>query len=305
MIKLALPITRDWALVPSREKAEVLRSVTRLRHESLEMPGMPVFGIVDADRDEASDSDHILQWPVAMIENLLLDAEVINAALRPYGQQTRAESADAVQRALDELVTVRIEEEVQLRVRKRLPVGRLVFDLTSETTADKQAADQASVWATRVQKLDLGALEATAREEVARIVTEGTALERFHGKRLLRGAYDKLGVSGSGLSHSAFALTVAAHAAGTDRVMRLATTPIDRIRLFFPEGLAPLLADVEGEQAARLAARCAEQRSAWDAGTPDAHGRESLRAEVFAFGTDHDPIRSQLAALASEIGTLS
>ncbi|MEJ7742787.1 MAG: AAA family ATPase [Nocardioidaceae bacterium] len=120
-----LPSTRSWALVPGRSKREVISSVGRLRQEGLELPGTPVFGLVDADRDGPSAAEHVVVWPVAMVENLLLDAVAIFAALSAFGAQTAAVSVEAVQRVLDAAAANRVDDEVRLRVQRQLPIGRL------------------------------------------------------------------------------------------------------------------------------------------------------------------------------------
>ncbi len=82
---------------------------------NLELPGTPVFGLVDGDRDDVTGADHVIAWPVAMIENLLLDAEAIHQALLPLRAQTRAGSVGAVQTALERAAAARIDDEIRLR----------------------------------------------------------------------------------------------------------------------------------------------------------------------------------------------
>ena len=304
LMTLAVAAARSWALVPSRAKADVIAAVQRLRHESLDLPGMPVFGLVDADRDAPPATDHVMPWPVAMIENLLLDAGSICAALAPFGAQTGATSPAVVEALLQDLVIARADEEVQLRVRRRLPIGRVVLDLQSTSSPAAQAAAQAAEWAERVEALDLPAATTVARAEVEAVLADGHGLERFHGKRLLRGVYDGLHVQSAGISQSAFALAVAAHAAGTERVVRLTRSAVDRIRLYFPPGLPQALAAVPDPAASSLSERCAAERAAWEQGSPEPEQREDLRAALFAQAlTAPEPIRQTIVSLASEIGT--
>ncbi len=122
-----LPQTKSWALVPGRAKRDVIESVQRLRQDGLELPGTPVFGLVDADTDGAPVDEHVVAWPVAMVENFLLDATAIHAVLAPFGTQTGASSVSAVQFALDRAARDRVQDEVRLRVQRQLPVGRLAL----------------------------------------------------------------------------------------------------------------------------------------------------------------------------------
>jgi len=263
-----------------------------------------VFGLVDADRDNQPTADHVIEWPVAMIENLLLEPEAIYAALRPFGSQTAATSPAVVSDVLRALVSSRVEEEVQLRVRRSLPVGRLVLDLGLQQSAAEQASGQAEKWATRLEGLDIPGLTASARTQVESVLEGGSGLERFHGKRLLRAAFDRLGVRGAGLSHSAFALAVAAHAAGTERTTRLTAQAVDRIKLYFPPRVPEALSELGEGGPSSLSERCAAERESWEVGSPEAGGREEIRRALFnvAMQAD-DPARQNIVSLASEIGT--
>jgi hypothetical protein len=151
--------------------------------------------------------------------------------------------------------------------------------------------------------LDRQKLIETAQGEVDQIVAEGTQLERFHGKRILRALYNELGVAGS-LSHSGFALQVAARAADSERTERLAAPALNQIRLYFPPNLASLIRELGAGSADRLADECDAPYRAWQTGQPVADGRSPLREHVFAFGRSvNEDGRVAIAACASEIGT--
>lgn len=164
-----------------------------------------MFGVVDADTDDIELTEHVLAWPVAMVENLLLDADAIYAALKPYGDKTRATSPAAVKTVLDEAALARVNEEVRLRVQRRLPVGRLDPTPADLDDVEQFAETTVAAWRARLNALDLAALAAAARAEVDGILQEGTALARLHGKKILRAVYDELGVAAT-LSHAAFPL---------------------------------------------------------------------------------------------------
>lgn len=301
---LLLPETRSWALVPGRAKHDVIEAVQQLRHQDLDLPGMPVFGLVDADRDQPPDDDHIIVWPVAMIENLLVDADAIHQALEPFGAQTSATDPKAVRAVIDHLVAGRVEDEVRLRVQRRLPVGRLHLCPAQVDDAEQVARTQTAKWLSKLQELDVTALTEEARAEVAVIRSAGHELDRFHGKRLLRALYNELHVRDAGLSVSAFHIAVAAHAVGTERVQRLAHPAVQRVQLYFPDELGSVLRTDGGEAAEALARECDQHRAAWQRSAPLADGREQLRAAVFSYaGTRVDPQRGKAVALASEIGT--
>lgn len=195
--------------MPGRSKRDVVKAVTDLRHGELSLPGVPVFGIVDADTDDVELPEYVLVWPVAMVENLLLDAEGIYAALKPYGDKTRASTPAAVQIVLDKVALARVDDEVRLRIQRQLPVGRIDPTPTDLDDLEQFTAAKVSAWRARLDRLDPALLMVTVRAEVDGILQDGTALARFHGKKILRAAYDDLGVTGT-LSHAAFPLAVAA-----------------------------------------------------------------------------------------------
>ena len=267
------------------------------------MPGSPVFGLVDADRDNPADNDHVLTWPVAMVENLLLTEDAIYAALVPFGTQTSAVSPTHVREILQRIAGQRREEEIQLRIKRHLPIGRLDISAADVSRVDIVAAEELAKWLEKMHALDVAKLTEDATAEVDEIVANGTQLERFHGKRILHALYNELGVA-SCMSRAGFALDIAARAAGAGRTMRLTTPAVNQIRLYFPSALAPLIRELGSGGADALAAECEGQHRAWQAGQPSESGRVSLRERVFAFGRSLDDAgRLTIARLASEIGT--
>lgn len=300
---LLLPETRSWALVPSRSKRDVTEAVGRLRQQGLDLPGMPVFGLVDADRDQPPVDDHVIPWPVAMIENLLLDSEAIHRALQVFGN-IAATSPTAVAESLERAARGRVEDEVRMRIQRHLPVGRLELAPDRFADAEQAAKEQADRWLQRVVTLDLEKLSEAARQEVEDILAQGTQLERFHGKRILRAIYDELGVKRTGLSVPAFQFIVADRVIGTERLQRLTRPAISQIQLYFPAQLGEAIRESGGVPPHDLAQQCDEHRIAWAKGTPSGHDREALRQSVFAYaGTLDADVRRRLVALASQIGT--
>jgi hypothetical protein len=300
-----LPQTKSWALVPGRAKRDVIASVQRLRQDGLEIPGTPVFGLVDADTDGAAPDEHVVSWPVAMVENLLLDAEAIYATLAPFGAQTNATSVPAVQAALLLAVEGQVEDEIRLRVQRQLPVGRLTLRPDQLDSAKEVAQYESDAWLAKLASLDLPSLTTAARAEVDAIVAAGTQLDRFHGKKILRAVYDHLQVRDAQLGHAAFALLLAANDRAQERAHALAEPALKRIRLFIPAGLPQALRG-SGDQtvAEPLALRCEEHHAAWSADAPQAEGRIELRSDVFAFARSGEGEQHRrLVELASRIGT--
>lgn len=304
LIPKLLRDVQSWALVPGRSKRDVVKAVTDLRHGELSLPGVPVFGIVDADTDDVELPEYVLVWPVAMVENLLLDAEGIYAALKPYGDKTRATTPAAVQIVLDKVALARVDDEVRLRIQRQLPVGRIDPTPTDLDDLEQFTAAKVSAWRARLDRLDPALLMVTVRTEVDGILQDGTALARFHGKKILRAAYDDLGVTGT-LSHAAFPLAVAATEAAQARAHRLGDPPLRKIKLFFPAALPGAVRALPGTQImGALADRCQTHLDAWTTGAPKLDGRAALREEVFTLAREQTTeTRQQLVHLASQIGT--
>ncbi len=300
-----LPQTKSWALVPGRAKRDVIAPVQRLRQDGLELPGTPVFGLVDADTDGVAADEHVVSWPVAMIENLLLDAEAIHAVLAPFGAQTDAASVPAVRAALERAVQGRVQDEVR-------PAGATATPHRPSGPAPGPAGrrrgggrSESEGWLAKLAALDLPTLTAAAQAEVDAIVAAGTQLNRFHGKKILRAVYGHLRVKDAQLGHAAFVLLLAAHERTHERANTLAEPALRRIRLFVPAGLPEALR-CGGDQivAEPLAVRCQEHHAAWSADTPQAEGRLELRSDVFAFArTVEGEQHRRLVELASQIGT--
>jgi hypothetical protein len=78
IVELLMPEAASWVLVPTGSRTEAVKSAKGLRDVAPDsLPGIPVFCLVDADQTTADDPDYAVSWPVAMIENLLLDPEAI------------------------------------------------------------------------------------------------------------------------------------------------------------------------------------------------------------------------------------
>lgn len=305
LVMSLLPQTKTWALVPGRAKNDVIESVARLRQEGLELPGTPVFGLVDADTDGVTRDEHVFAWPVAMVENFLLDAHAIHSVLSPYGNQTGAVSAAVVQDALDRAAAERFDDEVHLRVQRQLPTGRLTLRPDEFLNAEEVARTGAEKWLKRLEALDLPATIEAARGEVTTIVNTGQQAERFHGKRMLQAVYGLLNVNRAGISRAALTLGVAADDLAKERAHRLAEPALRRIRLFFPAGLDLAVNDCgAGDTTKRLAERCLAEHTAWLSDSSNASGRLALRGELFALARAADGAsRRVLVELAGQIGT--
>lgn len=298
--------TKTWALVPGRSKKEVSAAVQRLRATGLELPGTPVFGIVDSDTDSFPTSPYVAAWPVAMVENFLLDSTAMYEILQPFGTQVRAASLSDIDDALNRIAASLSEDEIRIRVQRQLPIGRLSIKPDELGEVERVAQEATARWLISVQKLNLEELTEAARSEVEGVVEAANQLERFHGKRILREIHKELEVQKAGIGHAAFALMLSTHPHTIARATRLASPALDRIALFFPVELARKLREFRSPEGDSLAQRCEDAAAKWFAGVPEPTGRESLRNDVFIFArTLPETDKSELGRLASQIGTIS
>lgn len=301
LVATLLPTTAPWATVPGRSRSEVEAAVGRLRHEGIHLPGSPVFGLVDGDSDSTTANEYVFTWPVAMVENFLLDADAIYGALKPFGSQTAAQSVSVVQIALDQAANTRVEDEVRLRVQRALPVLRLALRPNQISDIDAVTDTEVAKWRERVASLNLTELETKARTEVNQIQLNGSTLDRFHGKKIFRDVFGRLRVSQAGVGQSAFALLVANQDAAKDRASKLAIQSIDKIRFFFPASLADTLREAGVYD---LANECDAEFQNWLTGASARSSRTALRDRVFAAARGlQEPHRERTATAASQIGT--
>lgn len=301
LIRLMIPAARTWALIAGGSKRSVTNSVLTMRAQSLELPGNPVFGIVDSDRDGPATSDpHVVAWPVTMIENLLLDPESIYQALRPFHERLPVRDSREIETLLYSIASGRIEEEVALRIRTRMPIGRLEIEPQELARADEVGTRQYNTWLSRISAIDAGDVRAEASREVEGIVERSQQLQRFHGKRMFRELHSRLNLHNT-LSIGAFTLLVADQCADSPNTQQLVNSAVARITLYFPADLASQLAVVGLNT---LAARCEREYARWQSNDPQGDERANLRQDVFdALTRIPDTSRAVVASLAAEIGT--
>ena len=321
LVEVLLPAATGWVLVAAGGRAEVARSAQQLRTAMAEdMPGVPVFGLVDRDQGSHDDADYVISWPVAMIENLLLDPEAMWTVLSPHKEKLELNSADDVRDALRGFAGERRDDEIRLRVRGlRRPVTARIQPTSETDVADAIAAARQTA-NDRFDQLAAGSEltnEFRAAETVVNaIITEGRELEAFRGKELLRAFYDRH-AKHSGFSYPAFAFAVAQAVCGSHRLGGLTGEAIRRIQQYVPmDGLVAstearsLLTGTEHEAMAQTAVEHGTAaRAAWE--DPDLPAadldilRQSWIAVARAVGEQNALIARRLRECAGEVGVRS
>lgn len=308
LLSLLVPETEHWAVVPSHGRSQVVRAVRDMRTSQLALPGLPVFGLVDGDQGQATGSDHVVAWPVSMIENLLLEPDLIADILAPYG--TLAQPAAAVAQQLERIAQAQIDDEIRLRIQQSLPSKSVHLQGNSESEIRRSLADAFAEVEHQVSALSIEEILELARNEVSTILSRGAQLDRFRGKPILRKFYQQAGVAGTGLGWNAFVTEIARRAGQGERTRRLALPAINQIRLFFPRELQTELAALpQSAQRDRLVGIATEELARWGQGEPEGDGREAFRQEIFHLGRElrsaGDAAGDRLLHLAGSIGTLA
>ncbi|MGW0652019.1 AAA family ATPase [Streptomyces umbrinus] len=306
LIRLLLPDTSHWALVPSRGKSQVIKSASEMRHSEIHLPGLPVFGLVDDDQGGVPLPDFVVAWPVTMVENLLLDEEALYEVIRPYMDLVGLRSSSDVRTSLLDVAMRQVEEEKRLRLKEILPRETLAIGTSDLSTAQDYVQETAARYLTKIANIDLRALSEKIDVEVQEIIDNGGQLEHFHGKKLLRAWYDVY-FSKVGIGWNPFLIELSRYAAGTSRIARIGIPAIDRIRLYFPATITTLLESCpEGEVRGILISECARERENWENGFPTGAGRDALRQRIIQYTRENlieESIRNQLLQAATGIGT--
>ena len=310
LIKLLLPETQHWSIVAFSGKSQVIRAVSNMMATNLHLPGTPVFGLVDDDQTGSEYDERIVSWPVAMVENLLLDPIVIADLLTPYTSITDRDEA-SIKSALSNIAAAQADDEVRLRVQSSLPTTTIRPAGADAESILASVGSQADILSGKLSKQDLAEVIDGAKLDVKKIVEEGRELEAFRGKKVLRTLYDQLQVSKAGLGWNSFVTELARRApkVGGARLTKLTAPAIQRISLFLPEALDAALEKVSSlDGANELRSECGQARASWLAGTTNGSERTRLRSEVFAMGrlarsNGLSEEASLITSLAAQIGT--
>jgi ABC-type hemin transport system ATPase subunit len=304
--RVLLPAVAHWALIPTQGKQQVIKAAKDMRAAAPHLPGMPVFGLVDDDQGTAVTPDFVVAWSACMLENLLLDPEALSMVVAPYSQAVGLSTPDEIRKSLLELAALQVEEEKRLRLKGRIPRATLSVEAADLATAETYINTAATEYLDKIKGIDLTALQEEVDGAVQGIVDRGEQLERFHGKKLLRAWYDKY-FNGVGIGWNPFLVELARHAGQGERLRRLATPAIDRIRLYFPSSLSQTLNRCPaGEERDALLAEVDQERARWQQGRPEAPGRENLRRRILQYSHDtaiEDRIKAALVQSATAIGT--
>lgn len=320
LIEILIPEAKGRVLVSTGGRGAAAKSARDLRAAAAEtLAGVPVFALVDRDQGMALDDDNVISWPVAMIENLLLDAEAIWAVLQPHREQVSLSDADSVRSELQRIARNLTADEVRLRVSSlQRPASARFAAQNEEEVSDALESTRQTI--NRIID-DLAATDGLsdefrrAREAVDQIAQEGRELEAFRGKEILNAFFDehvKTVIPG----RKAFEYSLAREVGRQPRLQQLVAEPVRRIEHFVPRQLIEVLDAVAGsigegevrEQVMHLLGELRQARAEWEADGNVTADFEQLRAEavkIVAMLPDGAEGKSDISLGAAHLGTRS
>jgi ABC-type multidrug transport system ATPase subunit len=312
LVELLIPEAASWVLVAATSRTEAIKSAVKLRDAAADgLPGVAVFALVDADQGTTDDPDFAISWPVAMVENLLLDAPALWELLTPHREQTKFANIGAIDTELRAIARELREDEIRLRIGSATKLLRAELK-----TIEGISAEEAIVAATNRVLGDLAKAwnpEALAEEleraqtEVDRILVEGRELEAFRGKEILRIFYDRH-LKAIFPGRQAFVYALAQEVRRLPRLRQLVAVPVRRIQQYVPADLVQLLEDAcarfsEGEElvtAIEALRQARAARQAWECNGAVGQPLDgSLDVDV-----DRNKLREQLVQIARAVRNL-
>lgn len=228
LLEILYPRSTAFTMIPTGGKGNVINLVTRLRdHLRTETFGLRVYGITDRDQTSSS-VDGVANLPVCMIENLLLDDD----ALLEYAQKLAIRELPdvaSVKAALSQIVGELQTEEIEMRVMRAIKARTVrLRGSTLEGLKTSLASEILEVQRLLPADTELALILTQAKEEVDRIIRDGTASKDFRGKELLSRFYNRF-VFSKGKSYLEFTYQLAEAVAKRDRVRTLLDPVFDQM----------------------------------------------------------------------------
>ncbi len=293
-------------MVAATSRTEAIKSATKLGEAAADgLPGVAVFALVDADQLRTDDPDYAITWPVAMVENLLLDAEALWQLLIPHREQTEFRGAEQIASELRAIALGLQDDEVRLRVGSATKLVRAELETTGAilvsdavAQAKRRVLDQLDkMWDAEAICQDLQ----RAREQVERILAEGRELESFRGKQILKVFYDRH-LKNIFPGYQSFVYMLAQQVRLGARLQWLVGAPVHRIQQYVPSDLVGLLEAAcstleqgpEWAIANEALAQARKARRAWEWTEADS----AADVEPLALDVDPSRLREQLVQTA-------
>lgn len=208
LLEILYPRSTAYTFVPSGGKANVINTVKRLRlYLNEENFNIAVYGLTDKDQGQSIENiDGVFCLPVCMIENLLLIPESISEYLRSKDVN---KSSEVVKEILNLIVNDIIEQEISLRISKKLKAKTIRIVGNSKEEIKISLENQIQEMRVTIPDDDsLDILITEIKTEVNNIVSNNKALEYFRGKVILKNFYNQE-INSLGVSYSNFCYELA------------------------------------------------------------------------------------------------
>lgn len=290
IVELLMPEAASWVLVPTGSRTEAVKSASSLRNVAPDnLPGLPVFCLVDADQGVPNDPDYAISWPVAMVENLLLDPDAIWELLAPFRERLSLASRADVESELKEIARTLRDDEIRLRVSSAVKPFRIPIQPTEPEAVESTIRSAREKFDEQLENLGgaerITAIVKEAQQSVDRILEESRQLEAFRGKQILKAFYDRHG-NNAGFSYVSFVYSLAQKVKEGSRLNKLVAVPVRRVQRYVPPQLVEVLecahsvlreGSLERDTAMSALANARAARAAWEEGDSDEVDRSRLR----------------------------
>ena len=197
-------------------------------------PSLKAVALMDRDVDESDPGlTDVMLLPVAMVENLLVDPEVIFAAIVTVRHKTTFKTVEEITASLESILDRLTDHEVNRRVKAALPVK--TFRLTEPISEARRQVDVfVETLTTELSDERINSLRESAKGIVERLVSQKQRREFFDGKLILNEFY-KQHLHATGMSKEIFVYECAREASKRQSVSNFVETLFATLGIVNPQ----------------------------------------------------------------------
>ncbi len=215
ILEILCPDLMATVTLPMGGRNTVIEGARRLREVLPDnIPGLNVFAVIDRDQDSTEDNsnyDWIFVLPVCMLENLLLVPPAITKFLEPYIERIDLNNVANVESALRRIARGLRDDEIRLRVQRRLkPVHAFISGTSIENIKERHNLTVDSLRRSLPEDRELATIVTEATNEVDAILSNNEELKLFRGKEILNRFYKQY-LQSLGFSYLTFYTELAKH----------------------------------------------------------------------------------------------
>jgi len=228
LLEILYPRSTAYTFVPSGGKGNVINTVKRLRqHLSEENFNISVCGLTDMDQNISQSIEGVFSLPVCMIENLLLVPEIISEYLQ---KNNISMTLDEVKSALDTISTEIVNNEIGIRISKRLKPKTIRVCGTNKEEINKSLEEQIEDMRSSIpEEVELDKIISETKVQVDKIISDKKALKEFRGKEIISQFYGKF-IKNKEIGYSKFCYELAQAIAQKGEIEKLLNPVFDQIK---------------------------------------------------------------------------